>query len=197
MSYPATYDVQSPERIANWRPLVHWLLAIPHFIIVYILNLVASVVGLISWFAILFTGALPEGLAQLQCMAMRYQLRAISFAAFLHEDYPPFDFTTTPAEPGGTPVSVSFEPALTDRDRLSSGLRIIWAIPAVIFGLVVMFVAELALIVAFFAVLFTGRWPEGIHGFVVKALDVWVRMVAYVWLLTDEYPPFSLDRPVA
>ena len=56
-AYPATLTFTPPAKIANWRPLVNWLLAIPHYIVLYFLGLVASVVAIISWFAIVFTGS--------------------------------------------------------------------------------------------------------------------------------------------
>lgn len=51
----------------------------------------------------------------------------------------------------------------------------------------------LAVLVAFFAVLFTGRWPEGVHAFVLKCARWFLWFSAYAALLTDEYPPFSID----
>jgi hypothetical protein len=53
--------------------------------------------------------------------------------------------------------------------------------------------AFFAAIVAFFAVLFTGHWPEGLQNFVVGVFRWSTRVAAYYTLLTDEYPPFSLD----
>jgi hypothetical protein len=50
-----------------------------------------------------------------------------------------------------------------------------------------------ALVIAFFAVLFTGRWPEGLRSFVVGVMRWGTRVNAYLLLLTDKYPPFSLD----
>ncbi|MCP3856491.1 MAG: DUF4389 domain-containing protein [Actinomycetia bacterium] len=192
MTYPTTYDVETPEKMANWRPLVQWFLAIPHLIIVNVLENVAGVVAFISWFVILFTGKLPEGLANLQMMFLRYQARTGAYAGFLHDQYPPFEFSTTAAEPGGNPVAVTFEPTLENRNRLTVGLRIIWAIPIMLFMMVVGFVAFFAWIAAFFAVLFTGRWPAGLLDFVVKVNRLSIRVGAYLFLLTDEYPPFEL-----
>ena len=191
MDYPAQLDVQTPDKVANWRPLVHWLMAIPHFIISYVLTIVAEVVAVISWFAILFTGKLPEGLANVTCMALRYQMRTQAFAGFLHEEYPPFDFTTTPADPGGTPVTVNFVPALGGRNRLTVALRIIWLIPAAIVTFLILIVAVICHFIAFFAVLFTGKWPVGLLGWVMKGLRASLRLNAYAFLLTDEYPPLS------
>ena len=192
MTYPTTFDVETPEKLDNWRPLVQWLMAIPHLIIANALESVAAVVAFISWFVILFTGKLPEGLANLQMMYIRYSTRALSYAGFLHDQYPPFEFSSEAAEPGGTPVAVSFQPQLENRNRLTVGLRIIWAIPILIFTAVVGFVSFLLWIVAFFAVLFTGSWPAGLRDFVVKVIRLSVRVNAYMFLLTDEYPPFEL-----
>jgi Aminotransferase class-V len=52
----------------NWRPLVHWLLVIPHVAIVYVVGSVSDLLAVISWFAVLFTGRLLAGLANFQAM---------------------------------------------------------------------------------------------------------------------------------
>lgn len=192
MVYPATLEVDVPDKTANWRPLVQWLLAIPHLVVVYFLQIAASVVALISWFVILFTGKLPEGIAGFQAMVLRYQLRVTAYSGFLFSDYPPFDFDTSSPEPGGTPVTLNVVPALEDRNRLTVGLRLLWVIPVAIFAAVIYLAASVVWIVAFFAVLFTGRWPEGMQQFIVKALRLTLQVNAYALLLTDEYPPFAL-----
>lgn len=197
MYEPAALEVRTPERIARWRPLVQWFLAIPHLIIAGALGYVAGALAIVSWFIILFTGKLPNGLAELQVMIVRYKMRANVYAGFLHDEYPPFEFATSAAEPGGTPVDVNTRPALTDRNRLTVGLRFLWVIPAALFAWVILFAASIVWFIGFFAVLFTGRWPDGLRDFVVKGLRVSVRLEVYALLLTDEYPPFSLDDGAA
>jgi Domain of unknown function (DUF4389) len=192
-SYPATLTFEAPEKIANWRPLVQWLLVIPHLIVLYVLQLVAEVVGIISWFVILFTGALPEGLANVQAMYMRYALRTYTYAGFLREEYPPFTFATTPSDPGDDArVRVDFQPQLTDRNRLTVGFRLILAIPSAIAFLALSIASAVVHLIAFFAVLFTGRYPAGMRDFVMNVWRWWLRLEAYVLLLTDDYPPFEL-----
>lgn len=191
MDYPAQIDVQTPDRIANWRPLVHWILVIPHSIISYFLAIVAQVVAVISWFTILFTGKMPEGMANFICLALRYQTRSAVYAGFLHDQYPPFDFSTTPSDPGGTPVTINFVPALGGRNRLTVGLRIFWLIPAAIVTLLIVIIAGVCHIIAFLAVLVTGRWPTGLYGWVMKGLRASLRLNAYALLLTDRYPPMT------
>jgi hypothetical protein len=186
--------VDTPARIANWRPLVHWLLAIPHAVVLYILGIVSGVVALISWFAILFTGKLPEGMANLQALYIRYTNRFNVYVYFMREEYPPFSFETVATDPGDDPgVRTTVVPELENRNRLTTAFRFILVIPHVIVLALLGIAAFFAAIVAFFAVLFTGHWPEGLQNFVVGVFRWSTRVAAYYTLLTDEYPPFSLD----
>jgi hypothetical protein len=172
---------------------VHWLLAIPHLLIANVLGNLGGIIALISWFAIVFTGRLPEGLANLQCLAIRYQARTYSYVLWLHEPYPPFDFSMTPADPGGDPVRVDLRPQLEDRNRVTVGFRLILAIPIVLFLALVALAAAVLALIGFFAVLFTGRWPESMRRFIVGMLRLGVRVSAYTYLLVDDYPPFSVS----
>lgn len=193
-SYPAHFALHAPLEVANWRPLVHWLLAVPHWIVQYALGVVSQVVAIISWFAILFTGRLPEGLAGLQVLYLRYTARVLTYAGFLREDYPPFTFATTPTDPGDDPaVRLDVRPALDGRNRATTFFRLVLAIPHLVvlavLGIAVWFVS----VIGFFAVLFTGRWPQGLRDFLVGYGRWYTRAAAYYLLLTDEYPPFTLE----
>jgi F0F1-type ATP synthase assembly protein I len=75
----------------RWLPLVKWLLAIPHYIILFFLGIAAIFVVIITWFAILFTGRYPKGLFDFVVGVMRWSLRVMAYAALLTTDeYPPF-----------------------------------------------------------------------------------------------------------
>jgi Domain of unknown function (DUF4389) len=191
--YPATFEVERPDRIANWRPLVQWLLAIPHFLILYGLEIAARAVAVVGWFAIVFTGKLPEGLANLLCLFIRYNNRATAYAGFLREEYPPFAYDTVAPDPGDYPVLTGLAPELEDRNRVTVGFRLILVIPQLIVLAVLGIAAFVVWVIGFFAVLFTGRWPEGMRTFVVGVMRWYTRVEAYLGLLTDKYPPFSLE----
>lgn len=190
MEFPASIDVRTPDQMARWRPLVQWILAIPHLVIGGALQYAAQAVSIVSWFVILFTGRLPAGLATFQVMTLRYNARAQAYAGFLHDQYPPFAFDMSTTEPGGTPVSYAILPALEHRNRLTVGLRIIWAIPALLFAFVIGIVGAVCWFLAIFAVLFTGRWPAGLRRWAMASIRVSTRLNAYVMLLTDQYPPY-------
>jgi hypothetical protein len=192
--YPATLTFDPPEKVANWRPLVHWLLAIPHFVVLWVFGIVSRIIGFVSWIVILFTGELPEGLANVQIMYIRYSTRVWTYAAFMREEYPPFTFDTTAADPGDDPrVRVDIVPALTNRNRLTCAFRIILVIPQIIVLFALWLGAVVAYVIAFFAVLFTGQWPLGLRDFVIKVMRWSQRVQAYFLLLNDVYPPFTLD----
>jgi Domain of unknown function (DUF4389) len=98
--YPATDDQQSvhldypyPEapRLNRWLPLVKWLLAIPHYIVLAFLYLGAFFAVIIAWFAILFTGSYPRGLFDFVVGVFRWHNRVVGYALTLVTDeYPPF-----------------------------------------------------------------------------------------------------------
>ena len=192
-SYPATLEFDAPEKVANWRAIANWFLAIPHFVILYGLRVFSQVVGIISWFVIVITGALPEGLANVQAMYVRYELRTYTFALFMREEYPPFAFAMTPSDSGEDPrVRVDFTPQLEERNRLTVAFRIILVIPHILALVALGIAAAFVSLIALFAVLFTGRWPEGMRGFVLNVYRWYLRVQTYWLLLTDMYPPFAL-----
>jgi hypothetical protein len=99
--YPSTVEEQSVhlevdypdvERDLNrWIPLVKWLLAIPHYIVIVALWLAAIVAVVVAWFAILFTGRYPRPLFDFVVGVGRWTLRVAAYAFLLVTDqYPPF-----------------------------------------------------------------------------------------------------------
>jgi hypothetical protein len=163
-------------------------------LVLYALRIVAEVIGIISWFYILFTGTLPEALANFQAMYTRYEVRTYTFSAFMREEYPPFLFGMTPADGGeDARVRLDIRPQLADRNRVTVAFRIILVIPHVIVLYLLGIAASVVTLIALFVVLFTGRWPDSLRTFVVGVMRWYVRVQAYFLLLTDEYPPFALD----
>jgi hypothetical protein len=192
VGFPLQLDLDAPENIARWRPLVHWLLAIPQLIVVYALGIVQSIVWILAFFAILFTGKMPDSFFGFMAMTHRYQWRVGSFTLFMREGYPPFEFLTVGPDPNDDPARLSIEQAPT----LSRGLIFVkWllAIPHYIVLFVLFIAVYVVTIVAFFAVIITGKWPESLRTFVIGVMRWSYRVSIYIYLMTDEYPPFSLD----
>ena len=194
MDYPATFEFNAPLEVARWRVIGNCILVIPHIIVLSSLGIFSAVVDVFSWFAIVFTGRLPAGLAGVNCMLIRYGARAATFSSFMRSSYPPFDFDTSTQDNGEDPeVVVSIEPEFEGRDRLRVFFRFILLIPVMIVSLVWGLLAGFASLAGFFAVLFLGRWPEGLRDFLVKVNRFSVRATAYGSLLTDKFPPLGLS----
>jgi D-alanyl-lipoteichoic acid acyltransferase DltB (MBOAT superfamily) len=81
-----------------------------------------------------------------------------------------------------------------ERSRLTTFFRLILAIPVIIVGAVYAIGAVVAIVIAWFALLFTGRYPEGLYNFSAGVLRYTTRMNAYTRLLTDVYPPFDMGE---
>lgn len=193
-AYPASFTFDPADRVANWRPLVNWLLAIPHLAILHALQTLTEVLSIVSWFSIVFTGKVPAGIVNVQSMTMRYSLRTWSYVLFMREEYPPFAFVTATADPGEDPrLRVDITPQLEDRNRLTVAFRLVLVIPHLIVLAALFIAAFVVSVVGFFAVLFTGRWPVGARKFVLDVARWSLRVQSYLLLLHDEYPPFSLS----
>jgi len=105
----------------------------------------------------------------------------------LFEDpYPPFGDAPYPA-------SIEIGEPLGPRDRLSIALRLLYVIPHVIVLLFVILAWGLTTIAAWFLILFTGAYPKTLFDFGVGAMRWRLRVEAYLLLMVDDYPPFSLE----
>ena len=147
---------------------------------------------LISLFTVLFTERIPQPLFDFIVMTYRYEWRALSYAFFLHEDYPPFDFTPS-SEDDGIEPHTSLRLTYPERlDRWKPLYKWFLAIPQyfVLAGLLI--AACLGTIAGFFTVLLTGSYPQGIRDFLVSTYRYTLRVEAYVGFPTDQYPPCSL-----
>ena len=187
--------------------LVKWLLAIPHWIILGLLWMVYAVLTVVAFVAILVTGRYPRGLFDLNVGILRWTWRVQFYAtsAIGTDRYPPFtlDHADYPAD-----LDVAYP------ERLSRGLVLVkwWllAIPQLIIVAILVgsygggdwdappvWVGGLVGALTFAAgllLLFTGRYPTPLFDLNV-GLNRWVfRVLAYVSLMTDDYPPFRLDQ---
>jgi len=188
--YPVDLEFNRDDHVANWRPLVNWILAIPHWIVLYVLGIAAFVLWIVSLFVVLFTERNP--FVGFQTMYLRYYWRVASFAGFMRDEYPPFDFATDDAAvvPDAAVVTVE-DPG--DMNRFLGFVKWLLAIPHYIVLWLLEIAVFVVLVINFFVVLFTGKWNESMREFVIGVARWYTRVHAYVFLLTDKYPPFSLQ----
>jgi hypothetical protein len=151
-----------------------------------VLGAVAGVCALISWFAILFANQHPQGLRDLGTYYLRWKVRAMAYQALFRDEYPPFGDTEYPAR-------LHIELVEFPRDKVSVGLRIIYAIPHIIIVALLSVAWLVTSVIAWFAILINGQYPEGLYNFGIGVFRWQTRVEAYMLLLVDQYPPFSLE----
>ena len=197
----ATYEV-APQADERNRLTVgfRFILAIPHALLVGdpgfgigigsgrtgVLGAVADVCALINWFIIVFTGRANKDLINLQQFYLRWRARAFAYEALLRDEYPPFG-------DGDYPVEAQFPSVSEGRNRWTVGFRFILIIPQIIVLFFILIAWVITGIIGWFAILFTGRYPDGLWKFGEGAMRWVLRVEAYGLLLHDEYPPFSLE----
>ena len=191
-SYPVQVQARLDEPLSRWLWLVKWLLAIPHYIVLFFLWIAFTVVTVIAFFAILLTGRYPRALFGFNLGVLRWSWRVAyyTYSALGTDRYPPFSLDEEPDYPATLDIAYP--------ERLSRGLVLVkwWllAIPHYI-ALSFLWIAFTAVtIIAFFAILFTGRYPRALFGFNLGVLRWSWRVAYYTYsaLGTDRYPPFSL-----
>jgi len=210
-NYPARLDARLDEPLSRWLWLVKWLLALPHFVILAFLWLAVVPVTVVAGFAILFTGRYPRTLFDFTVGVMRWSWRVsyYGFSAFGTDRYPPFSLQPDPTYPADFTVDYP--------EHLSRGLVLVkwWLLALPHYVIVALFaggwtgwnehsrnlsflaggglIGNLVLVSAI-VLLFTGGYPAPLYQFVMGMNRWCFRVLAYVALLRDEYPPFRLDQ---
>jgi len=150
-----------------------------------LLGAVAIFLAIVSWFTIVFAGAHIPGIRQFTAFYLRWRVRALAYFMLLEDAYPPFGDAPYPA-------AIEVTDPVSARDRVSVGLRILFVIPHLIVLCFVLVGWGFTTIAAWFVILFTGAYPKGLYEFGVGALRWRLRVEAYMLLMVDDYPPFSL-----
>lgn len=187
--FPFGLDVDGPQPQGRLSVFLRYIFAIPQLIAVYLLGIGAQIVTLVAWFAILFTGKYPAGMMNFATGYLRWSARTMGYLYLLTGTYPPFSLDADDAYP----VRFSGEGQLDGRNRVTVFFRIFMLIPHIIVLYILGAVAGIVLFISWLVALFTGSVPAGMHTFLAGVLRWMVRLQAYALLLTDEYPPFSLN----
>ncbi len=184
--------VESPYEVSHWRPLVNFVLFIPHGIVLWALQILARAVFFIYWLMLVFTGKLHPSLYGVITMYERYSARACGFLIGYSETYPPFDFDTGTAENGAYPPVRLTLPSTPEAVPRSAAFNLLLAIPHYVVLAVYSIGAIAVALVGWFAVLFTGAWPQGMRDFLVRVSNYYYRIWTYVMMVENEYPKFGL-----
>jgi hypothetical protein len=187
MSYPVMFEADYVEERSRLTAFFRLLLAIPLAIWLYIYAIVGSIAVVIAWFAIVITGRYPRGLYDFVAGFTRFLTRFTAYTALLCDPYPSFGGSDDPAYP----VRMSFAGPLEQYSRLKTFFRGLIAIPLLIIRYIMGLLLEVGAIAAWFVIVVTGKMPRGLFDLMVLANSYNARSDAYLYLLTETYPPFQ------
>jgi hypothetical protein len=207
---PYPVDVSVAPQIANRDKLTaafRLILALPHLILAGgvvttvwslgsndivslsgntgVLGAIAWALAIVSWFTIVLSGEHVAGIREFTRFVLRWRARSVAYSMLLVDDYPPFGDAPYPA-------SLAIVDPAGPRNRLTVGFRLVLVIPH---GIALFFVTLawwITSVIAWLAILVTGSYPDGLYAFGAGAFRWTMRVEAYLLLLVDEYPPFSL-----
>ena len=189
------FDVVHQDNYSRGELLLRTLfgqiyILIPHGFLLFFMGIGSFVLSVISWWAVLFTGQYPRTFFDYQVNLLRWRMRVSARILNLADGYPPFGMDATDPKL----VLHIVYPAKLDQGLLLLRLFFQAIYVYIPHGFCLFFRAIAMLFVVFFAwwaVLFTGKYPKGMHDFVVGTLRWGIRVNMYVAFLTDKYPPFS------
>jgi hypothetical protein len=165
-------------------------IALPHMFLLLFVGLWGSILSFISFWIVLFTGRYPESFFEFQVGLYKWQLRVNARIMNLSDGYPAFGMK---GEDEYTSLEIPYP------ENLSRGLALVKALFGIFYvllphGFLLLFRAiatQFVVFIAWWAVLFTGRFPESMHTFVTGYLRWTMRVNLYMGYMTDEYPPFT------
>jgi hypothetical protein len=187
VSYPVTFEADYVERRSRLSTFFRLILAIPVAIVLYVFGIVAWFAVVIAWFAIIITGRYPKGLYEFVADFTRFLARVTAYGVLLTDAYPPFNGS----HDASYPVRMEFAGPLEHYSRLKTLFRVILAIPIVILRYVINLLLEIGAFAGWIVIVITGKMPRGLFDVMVLANSYTARSDAYLYLLTETYPPFQ------
>jgi hypothetical protein len=180
-------SVEYPDKLSRLLIFFKWLLVIPHLLALAFVTIAVAIVTIIAFFAILITGNYPKGLWMFTLGYFKWTTRVNAYVGLMRDEYPPFSLEAD------YPARLDLQYP-TGMSRLLIFVKWLLIIPHQIVLYFIALAASIVMIIAWFAILFTGRYPEGLFRFYEGYLRWSERVNAYTLLLTDDYPPFTLDQ---
>jgi hypothetical protein len=190
MSYPVTFEADYVERRNRLTAFFRLILVIPLAIVLSLYGIVAYIAIVMAWFVIVITGKFPGGLYDFVAGFLRFTARVTAYGLLLSDPYPPFGGSPD----ASYPVRMEFAGPLEPYSRVRTLFRIILAIPIVFVRYAMNILLEIGAVGAWIVIVITGKMPRGLFDLMVLANSYTARSDAYLFLLTETYPPFQDEQ---
>ena len=189
--YPVNYEADFNPAPNRWTTFFRPLLAIPWLIVAAFWGLLFAFTHLFAWVAVTILGRYPEWLYNFNAGVVRFSVRLSAWIYLQTDEWPPFGLSDDPSYP----IRVTIAPPEASQSRLKAFFRLILALPV---GLVVAYGSRFVLlglaVVAWLTIVFRGYLPEGVNAAMTYVNGLDARVLGYIAILTDQYPPIGLER---
>jgi len=189
--YPISYEADFNPEPNRWTTFFRLILAIPWLIVAYFWNLVFYVGLLLAWLLVTILGRYPEWLYKLNSGIVRFTVRFSAWIYLQTDEWPPFGLSDDPSYP----IRVNFAPPASRQSRLKAFFRHLLALPVMFvlsYGTAI--ITLTAGFVAWLTIVFRGYLPEWINSVLTALHGFQARVLGYMAILTDDYPPIGLER---
>ncbi len=191
MMYPVTYEVDFNPEPNRWTTFFRLILAIPWFIVATFWGILFIFTHLFAWVAVVILGRYPQWLYEFNSGVVRFSIRVSAWVYLQTDVWPPFGLKDDP----NYPVRVRVAPAAERQSRLKAFFRLILVLPvALILSYGTSYIQMLAGVVAWVTIVFRGYLPEGVNNMMTFVNGFHARVLGYIAILTDDYPPIGIER---
>jgi Domain of unknown function (DUF4389) len=189
--YPITYEADFNPTPNRGTTFFRLLLAIPWFIVAIFWGILFYVTHFIAWVAIIILGRYPQWLYDFNSGVVRFSVRISAWIYLQTDQWPPFGLSDDPSYP----IRVNFPPPAARQSRLKALFRIILALPVLfVYTYAVAYITLLAGFAAWLTIVFRGYLPESLNDMLTYCHSLQSRVLGYVAILTDDYPPIGLEK---
>jgi hypothetical protein len=192
--YPISYEADFNPEPNRWTTFFRLLLAIPWLIVATFWGLLFVFTHFFAWVAVVILGRYPQWLYEFNSGVVRFSIRTSAWIYLQTDVWPPFSLSDDPSYP----IRVNIAPAAERQSRLKAFFRVILALPVLlVLSYGTTYIQLLAGMIAWLTIVFRGYLPAGINDMMTFVNGFHARVLGYIAILTDDYPPIGLERAKA
>jgi hypothetical protein len=192
--YPISYEADFNPTPNRWTTFFRLLLAIPWLIVAVFWGLLFYVTHFLAWLLVTILGRYPEWLYNFNAGVVRFTVRLSAWMYLQTDVWPPFGLSDDPSYP----IRVNIAPPAERQSRLKAFFRVILALPVLfVLSYGTAYITLLAGLVGWLTIVFRGYLPQWINDMLTALHSFQARVLGYLAILTDDYPPIGLERAKA
>jgi hypothetical protein len=189
--YPISYEADFNPTPNRWTTFFRLILAIPWLVVATFWGILFLFTHLFAWVAIIVLGRYPQWLYEFNSGVVRFSIRTSAWIYLQTDAWPPFTLSDDPSYP----IRVNIAPPAERQSRLKALFRWILVLPVLlVLSYGTSYIQMFAGLIAWLTIVFRGYLPQGINDMMTFVNSFHARVLGYIALLTDDYPPIGIER---